>query len=161
MVLQEMVGKITCWGAVMGLRFRETLSGTYFLLDEPDQRGPIQLGHTAWSQALVPFLRKTPFSVEGWIRMPPICSQADTSGEIICDVLGTKQITYEFSFRGDSGQQLRLAGEKDLRLLDPLRSLSVLYASVFEQSKEIGRCEVMFDIKNKLVEFLLGVGWIP
>jgi len=69
-------------------------------------------------------------------------------------------IRYEFDFVGDDGKPYRFAGQKDIRLTDPVKSFTVLPGVVTDGSgREVARVETRFDLQADWFQFV--TSWRP
>jgi choline dehydrogenase-like flavoprotein len=138
-----------------GFLFKETMSGTCKLAGDADRSRKIVFTVTARSARMGEFLRRRVVNIEGTIDVEGLATAQPLSGTLGMDVILTRRIPYDFSFSGDDGRRYRFAGEKTVRALSLLQSMSRLPAALLGEGGEaVAEAELWFDLKGDLVSFL-------
>ena len=131
-----------------GLRFAETMSGTWEPIDKPGTRHPFKFEVKAKAKSLWRHMRDGRADLEGTVEAPPLAASAALTGEITIRPIGGKFIRYQFEFTGDDGKRYRFAGQKDIEWLDLRRSWTTLPGEIREGDRVVGTCETRFDLKG-------------
>ena len=135
--------------------FRETMSGTCRLASDPDRERAIVFTVTARSPRLGAFLEHREVTIEGTIDVEGLATQQPLAGTLGMDVLFTRRIPYDFTFTGDDGAAYRFTGEKKVRVLSLLETMSNLPAVLLDERGEtIADATLRFDLRGDLVAFL-------
>ena len=135
--------------------FRETMSGTCHLAGDPDRERSIVFTVTARSPRIGAFLEHREVTIDGTIDVEGLATQQPLTGTLGLDVLFTRQIAYDFSFAGDDGAVYRFTGEKNVRVLAILETMSRLPAVLLDAGGEtVADANLRFDLRGDLVTFL-------
>lgn len=129
-----------------GFGFRETMTGTVAFEGEPERKLTFSL------RAEVPRLRsylddgrteiRGEIAIEGLVKAAPLTGSLWIWPQ-------RRVIRYEFAFVTDSGEPLRFAGQKDVRLLDFKRTMTTLPAELRSETGELrGRAKVYFALAD-------------
>ena len=138
-----------------GFLFRETMSGSYYLLDKPTEDRAISFTISAQVYSLRRFVRDKSARIEGEVTMEGVAEKKPLSGTLGLLLFAEQRLPYEFTFRGDDGQRYTFRGEKDVLLATLPDSITTLPASIFdEEVREIARAVVRFDLRGDLVKFV-------
>lgn len=129
-----------------GFRFDETMAGRVTLTggDFPPGERDVVLTLRASTLRFGDYLRHGRTTLTGSATIDGIVDSAPLTGSLW--IWPHRQIVrYELSFP-IAGQRLRLAGQKDVRLLDFRRTMSTLPARLYDESgREVGHATVLFD----------------
>lgn len=129
-----------------GFHFRETMAGSY---TRDGVERPMQFTVTARAGSLLGHLFDRKARLEGEVTMEGFASARPLEGELTIDPLLGKIIRYEFTFAGDDGQRYRFIGQKDVKLLDPLNSMTTLPAEVQSaDGKPVATAQLKFDTRD-------------
>jgi choline dehydrogenase-like flavoprotein len=135
--------------------FRETMSGTCRLASDPDRERTIVFTVTARSPRIAEFLGHRVVTIEGTIDVEGLATRRPLTGTLGMDVLFTRRIPYDFSFTGDDGAAYRFTGEKTVRVLALLETMSNLPAVLLdEHGQTVADATLRFDLRGDLVSFL-------
>ena len=94
--------------------------------------------------------------VEGEITAEGLATRQPLRGTLALDVPATGMLPYDFSFQGDDGERYRFVGQKRVRALALVDTMTRLPARVVaEDGREIAVAEVFFDLAE-LPGFLWG-----
>ena len=137
-----------------GLRFAETMSGTWEPIDEPGTRHPFKFVIKARAGSLFRHLRDGRADIEGTVEAPPLAESANLTGQMTIRPVGQKLIRYEFSFTGDDGKRYTFSGQKDIAYLDLVRSWTTLPGEIRNGDRVVATCDTRFDLKGDGFKFL-------
>jgi hypothetical protein len=132
-----------------GFSFRETMSGSYFMLDAPTDERAIAFTIEARARDVARFARDKTWDVRGTIDAEKLASGAEVDGTLAFKLIDDRRLPYRLSFRGDDGKRYELSGQKEWTGLQPVGSMTVLPASVYDDSgEEIARATLRFDLRS-------------
>lgn len=142
--------------ARIGLQFSESMSGTYERADAPGTRRRFTFHVDArcedWSRAL----RGARTEITGFVEAEGLAAHAPLRGSMLIHPLGKRVIRYEFDFAADDGARLRFAGQKDISLLHPVRTMTTLPGTIFDaEGRAVAHATVRFALRD-LPSFVLG-----
>ncbi len=139
-----------------GFRFAETMSGTWTRFDAPELPRALEFSVEAHADSLWRHLRDGKARLAGTLHAEELAKRVPVEGVLTLRPVRGRFIRYELAFTGDDGQPYRINGQKDLQLSDPVRSLTRLPGEVCEarSGRTIGRCEVHFNLRSDLIDFL-------
>lgn len=130
-----------------GFHFRETMSGTYRRDDGVER--PMRFTVTAKAGSLLSHLVDRKARLAGDVTMDGFATAQPLDGELTIDPLLKKIIRYEFTFTGDDKQRYRFVGQKDVKLLDPVRSMTTLPAEVLAaDGTRVATASLTFDTRD-------------
>ena len=140
---------------MLGFELRESLSGSWYRLDDPLHDRAIWFRHRIGTTRLRRFLRDRRLEALGaiWVeglaeREPSGCT---LEGSLDWRLLDERRIPYDLRFEGDDGKVYRLRGQRDFFVHDAIDSLTVLPASIFDETgAELGRATLRFDARREL-----------
>jgi hypothetical protein len=142
-------------GVLPGFAFRESLAGSFHLLDAPADERAIALELEMRASALAAFVRERAWYVEGDLRAEGLAEHAPVKGTLGFRLFDEKRLPYRLGFDADDGKRYELRGQKDWTPIAPLESMTVLSASLYdEQSREVGRATLRWDLRNDLARTL-------
>jgi hypothetical protein len=140
---------------MIGLTFRETMSGGYHLSAAPDVDRPMHFTVRASIPSLRSMLSAPLFSIEGQVFAQGLAEHRVLHGTLKMDPLGEKVIAYAFDFEGDDGKSYSFRGQKTLSEGNPLVALTVLPGGLYDAvGAEVGRALLRFDLRSDIVKFL-------
>jgi hypothetical protein len=138
-----------------GFLFRETMRGSYHRLDEPARDRAIEFTILSQAKDMKRFAKDKLCEIEGEIVAENLAGKRPLVGTLGLKLLDERRLPYRFSFEGDDGKRYELRGQKDFTPIAPLESMTVLPASIYDESgEEIARCTLRFDLRHDLVKFL-------
>ena len=145
-----------------GFLFRETMSGSYHLLEKPTEDRAISFSISAHVESVRRFVRDKTARIEGDVTMEGIAEKRPLSGTLGLLLFAEQRLPYAFSFKADDGKRYTFRGEKDVLLATLPDSITTLPASVFdEHDREIARAVVRFDLRGDLVKFIKSIRLKP
>src|SRR5579884_2244949 len=103
----------------LGLSFRHTMTGSFWLLDSPTDERRIVLSMETHAPDLGLFARYKKSRVRGWISAERLASRKALDGTVALAPLDTRRIAYRLVFEGDDGRRYELGGHKEWRGLSP------------------------------------------
>jgi hypothetical protein len=132
----------------LGFSSRETLRGSYWLLDAPTDERAISVSIEAVARDLAVFARDKILCVTGTIDAERLASARPLEGKIAFRLLDERRISHHFRFVGENGAAYQLLGQKEFRGLSPIDSLTLLPASLCDdEGEEIGRATLRLDLR--------------
>ena len=132
-----------------GFSFRETMSGSYFMLDAPTDERAIAFTIEARASDVARFARDKTWGVRGTIDAEKLASGAEVEGTLTFKLIDERRLPYRLAFRGDDGKRYELSGQKEWMGLRPIASMTLLPASVYNESgEEIARATLRFDLRS-------------
>jgi hypothetical protein len=142
-----------------GFRFDETMAGTITLAGETEPRRILFCVHAEAARG-VEYLRDGRTQLSGVISIERLTEAAPLTGALWILPL-QRVIRYEISFADAEGRALRFVGQKDVRLLDLRRTMTVLPGRLLDENqRELGRGEVRFSLAE-LPSFLNSFRAVP
>ncbi|WP_394838253.1 hypothetical protein LVJ94_15215 [Pendulispora rubella] len=136
------------YAAMLGFRFRETMRGTYHLLDTPLDERAMEFTLVARTKGFRRFLREQVAEIEGEVTLEGLATNQPLSGTLSFK-LQEKRLPYGFSFKDDKGKVRRVRGQKDFSLIYLADSISTLPLSIYDEAdREVGRGLVRFDLRG-------------
>jgi len=138
---------------MVGFEFKETMAGTWRApAGGPDRA--IEFTITARAGKILRHLLDRKAEMDGRLRMAGFAEDVPISGELVIDPLLGKKIRYEFDFVADDGKRYHFAGQKDVELLDVVRTMTTLPAEIKgSDGALVANCDLKFDTRD-LPKFL-------
>src|SRR5438094_6566635 len=115
-----------------GFSFRQSMSGSYWLLESPVTERAIGFTMEAVTMDLPGFVRHKTWRITGTIDAEGIASQRPLEGTVAFRLLDERRISYRFAFHGEDGSRYELAGQEEWNGFSPIESLTVLPASLYD-----------------------------
>ena len=139
----------------LGFQLAESMSGSYYLLDEPFRDHAMRVSLRLGVNGLRRFLRERKIDAKGLVHAEGLATRApegvELTGSLTMKLFDEKRIPYDLSFQGDDGRTYRLRGQRDFFVHAAVDSLTILPASLFDDTGlEIGRAVLRFDARNDL-----------
>jgi hypothetical protein len=134
-----------------GLHFRERMQGKLYLIAEPLR----EISATLELEARFHAGDETA-SLTGRITIDGVTHDAPIQGSLGLPALAVKRLPYDVFFLTDAGERWRMRGEKDITYLAPVRSLTVLPVTVYQEAahatraREVARGTLEFDWRQEL-----------
>ncbi len=128
-----------------GFSFDETMAGPITLQGSQHPQH-MEFRLHAEVPSLGEFLNDGRTEITGTVSIAGFADSAALSGSLWILPL-KRQIRYEFGFSSNDGAPCRFAGQKDVSPLDPVTTMTVLPAYLFDaHGQEIGQAEVRFEL---------------
>jgi hypothetical protein len=138
-----------------GFSFRETMSGAYWRLDAPTDERAIAFTIEARAADVLRFARDKTCQVRGTIDAEELASGREVTGTLVLRLVDERRLPYRLAFRGDDGRSYELSGQKEWTGVSPVRSLTTLPATLYDdRGEEVGRAILRFDWRSNLGEWL-------
>jgi hypothetical protein len=142
------------------VRFRETMSGAYYLLAQPFDERPVRLAVEAQVDDLPRFMIDRTCRLEGELDMDGWADRRPIEGTLAIHLFDQRRLAYRVRFTANDGAKYELGGQKEWNPLSPIASLTVLPAGIYDaQGEEIGRASLRFDLKSDLRPLLASLGF--
>ena len=138
----------------MSLEFTETLRGSYFLVEAPDD---VRLCEVAVSVSMSrprKLVRRLDAQLAGTATFDQLATAVAIQGSLRFEAARPRRVSYEFGFVGEDGRVLAFRGAKHPSLLRPLYSATTLWGSLFAGDRAIAMVRLHFDLRRDLVAFL-------
>lgn len=140
---------------MIGLTFRETMSGGYHLTPAPGMERPMSFTVKVSVPSLRSLLRAPVFTIEGSVFAEGLAEHKPLRGTLTIDPFRAKVLVYIFDFNGDDGTHYVFQGKKTLSEGDVLHAMTVLPGGIFDGAgSEVGRALLRFDLRSDLLKFL-------
>ncbi len=138
------------------LEFTERMRGSWHRLNSPGNEQPVEFTGRATISRLSDVLGSTAAGFRGRVVAEGLTRGADFEGTLGVGALRREgRLPYAFSFVGEDKRNYRFDGAKEVSLLDPVRSMTVLPAYLFDDGgNEVGRAVLHFDLRTDLANFL-------
>jgi hypothetical protein len=138
-----------------GFELAESLSGSYYRLDEPFRDHGMRISLRLGVNGMRRFLRERKVEAKGLIFAERLAERetdgVPLEGTLTMKLFDEKRIPYDLSFEGDDGRRYRLRGQRDFFVHDAVDSLTILPASLYDHAGiETGRAMLRFDPKTDL-----------
>lgn len=144
---------------MLGFELRESFSGSYYLLDEPLRDHALRIDLELGAFGLRRFVRDRKVEATGRVFAERLAERTEGGvplfGSLTMKLFDEKRIPYDLSFEGDDRRTYRLRGQRDFFMHDAVDSLTILPASLYDDTGvEIGRAVLRFDPKTELPALL-------
>jgi hypothetical protein len=140
---------------MIGLTFRETMSGGYHLSTAPGDDRPMHFTLRAQAPSLRSLLGTALFEIQGSVYAERFAEHRPLRGSLHIDPLRGKVLVYMFDFEADDGARYSFQGRKTLGAGDLIQAMTVLPGGIFSAAgKEVGRALLRFDLRSDLLKFL-------
>jgi len=131
-----------------GFSFRETMRGSYWLLDAPTDERAIDFTIQARADDVTRFARDKTWRIRGTLDAEGLATRSDAEGTLVFKLLDERRLPYRLRFRGDDGRFYELSGQKEWLGVAPLASMTTLPASLYDDAgEEIARATLRFDLR--------------
>jgi hypothetical protein len=137
-----------------GLSFRETMSGTYWRLDEPTEERAIAVAIEGQA-SLRGLVRDKIWSLHGTLDAEGLATGCAVEGTLAFRLLDERRLPYRLAFTGDDGRRYELSGQKEWSGVSPIESMTLLPASLYgSDGEELARATLRFDLRMDLAPWL-------
>jgi hypothetical protein len=127
--------------------FRQTLTGTYWLLTAPADERAIGCTIDAQAPDVGVFARDRTMRLSGTIDAERLASGRPLEGSLAVKLIDERRMGLRVAFVGDNGRPYELSGQVEWTPLSPLGSLTRLDATLYDDApEEIGRAVLRFDV---------------
>ncbi|MET8222565.1 hypothetical protein [Streptomyces sp. NPDC005301] len=136
-----------------GTEFTETLLGTV-RLDDGCRERRVRLDLRARADTVTAPHRTTTARLTGRVRVVGLADDGQAEGELEVSPLARRRIRYRLSFTA-GGRRLDLDGWKSVSPRRPVRSMTVLPFTLYEDGARVGEGVLRFPLTTGLLPFLL------
>ena len=146
-----------------GFELSESLSGSWYRLDDPTTDRAIRYTLKLGVAGLRRFMKERKLEAKGTIFIEGLAEGDGDEGRplfgsIVWRLIDEKRVPYDLELQGDDGKHYRLRGQRDFFLHDAVDSLTILPASIYDESgEEIGRATLRFDPRTELPSTLKSI----
>lgn len=141
----------------MSLHFTETLRGSYFLVDAPDDVRVCEVQVQVRLPRPKALERRFQAAMTGSTSFEGLCASVPIEGQLRFEMVRPRRVSYEFAFVSQDGRMLRFTGAKHPSLMRPLYSATTLWGTLCEGERAIAMVRLHFDLRRDLVAFLQSV----
>lgn len=138
----------------MSLHYTETLRGSYFLVESPDDVRTCEVSIHVRMPRPKGLAQEVEAEMTGAATFDRLADQAPISGSLRMRWVRPRRVDYQFSFSANNGQTLLFRGAKHPSLLRPLYTATTLWGTVHENDRAIAMVSLHFDLRRDLVAFL-------
>lgn len=140
---------------MIGLSFRETMSGAYHLCATPDIDRPMHFTVEARLRNLRSLLTNAVLDLRGEIVAEGFADHKAVSGTLCIDPVRGKVLVYQIRFEGNDGQSYSFTGRKTLSKGSIVQAMTVLPGGVHDASgAKVATALLRFDLRSDLFKFL-------
>jgi hypothetical protein len=142
------------------VRFREVLSGAYYLLSDPLDERPCRLSLQAQVDDLPAFMLNRTVRLEGTVDLEGWADGKRVEGTLAWKLFDERRLAYRVSFETNARRRCELRGQKEWTPVSPLGSMTVLHAGLYDAGgEEIGRVSLRFDVQHELRSLVASFGF--
>jgi hypothetical protein len=140
------------------LSFRETMRGSFWLLDEPTDERAMRISLEARADNFAEFLHQKTWSIQGTIEAEQLATGSALKGTVRANPIEERRLTYRLAFRGNDGDPYELTGYRTWSGWAPLESLTLLPASLYDRDgEELARAALRFDLRADCVGLIKSI----
>jgi hypothetical protein len=133
---------------MLGVRCREILHGGFYLLSDPVDERPADLFLDVDIPDVTNVARSRLARLRGTIRLEGFADDPRAAGKLIVN-REQRRLAYDLRFGALDGTRHRFWGYRQLELLDPIDSATLIRASLYDgDAHEIGRAMLRFDLRG-------------
>ncbi|MFI0207009.1 MULTISPECIES: tocopherol cyclase family protein [Streptomyces] len=115
---------------------------------------PMRLDLTVESPQMLHLAGTTSGTLRGRVRIVGAADDREATGEITISPFAQRRIRYRIAFKLDTGRRVVLEGWKSIQLLRPVRSMTTLPVTLYEDESVVGTGVLRFPLTT-LIPFLL------
>lgn len=140
---------------MIGLSFRETMSGAYHLCATPDIDHPMHFTVEARLRSLRSLLTNAVLDIRGEVSASGFADHKVLEGTLCIDPLRGRVLVYQFGFEGNDGQRYTFTGRKTLSKGGLVQAMTVLPGGIYDASgHKVATTLLRFDLRSDLFKFL-------
>jgi hypothetical protein len=125
------------------------MQGVWRRASAPEHSYPIQFDCVATADEFQQYTKDGRMQLRGTLRAENIASEVPCEGELLILLPRQKQLKYAIQFRGDDQQTYTLSGEKRVRYLDLLYTMTHLNIEILDaEGRPVGFGEMTFDLRD-------------
>ena len=130
---------------MVGFRFHETLHGGFYLLANPIDERAADLELDFEVADVTAFAVSHVAKAYGAVKLEGFADDPNGEGKLVFD-RNNKRALYEVAFTTNEGARFRFRGHKQVELLNPIDSFTLVRASLYDaDARELGRAVLRFD----------------
>lgn len=138
----------------MSLVFTETLRGSYFLTDAPDDVRLCEVAIGVRASRPRGKQRTVDGTITGLATFDRLAAGVPIRGTFSFQSARPRRVTYEFTFADAQGRTLLFRGAKHPSLLRPIYSATTLWGSLFSGDQAVAMVRLHFDLRRDLAVFV-------
>lgn len=138
----------------MSLLYTETLRGTYFLVDTPDDVRTCEVSVHVNLPRPAGVIEHAEARMSGTATFDGLVEQAPIAGTLRVRWIRPRRVSYEFTFTAADGRTLEFRGAKHPSLLRPLYTATTLWGTLHAGEQAVAMVSLHFDLRRDLVAFL-------
>lgn len=138
----------------MSLLYTETLRGSYFLVDTPDDVRTCEVAVHVRLPRPKPGVEEVSAEMTGEASFDRLAGTTPITGQLRMRWVRPRRVDYQFSFQADDGRTLHFRGAKHPSLLRPLYTATTLWGTIHDNDRAIAMVSLHFDLRRDLVAFL-------
>ncbi len=138
----------------MSLHYTETLRGSYFLVETPDDVRTCEISVSVRLPRPKGIVHEVDAEMTGSASFDRLSDHAPIQGLLRMRWIRPRRVDYEFVFTAQDGRTLLFRGAKHPSLLRPLYTATTLWGTVHEGERAIAMVSLHFDLRRDLVAFL-------
>ncbi len=140
---------------MIGLSFRETMSGGYHLAASPAEDRPMSFTVKVHLPTLRSFLTNAVCDIEGEVNAVGFADHKALRGTLCIDMVRGKVLVYQFRFEGNDGAPYAFNGRKTLGEGSLVEAMTVLPGAIHDEAgATVARALLRFDLRSDLFKFL-------
>ena len=138
----------------MSLHYTETLRGSYFLVESPDDVRTCEISVNVQLPRPKGNVEEVEAEMTGNASFDRLADQVPIAGTLRMRWVRPRRVDYQFAFCTDDGRTLQFRGAKHPSLLRPLYTATTLWGTVHEGERALAMVSLHFDLRRDLVAFL-------
>ncbi len=138
----------------MSLVFVETLRGSYFAIDHPDDVRVCEVAVRVQMPRPRGAVRQLEAQLGGTATLHGLCTASALNGRLRVSLARPRQVAYTFEFATDDGRTMTFGGAKHPSLMRPIYAATTLWGTLSCQGLPWGMMRLQFDLRRDLVTVL-------
>jgi hypothetical protein len=135
--------------------FRETMSGSFWLLAAPTEERALSVSFEARPTDVRDVVSAGRFAIAGTIEAEGLAPGHAVEGSVAFHLLRERRVAYRFFFGASDGRRYELSGQKEWSGVAPVASLTLLPATIYDdRGQEVARATLRFDWRADLGRWL-------
>jgi hypothetical protein len=142
----------------LGVSFRETMRGNYYLLGDPTHERAMDFTVAVRADGLASFAQSPIARIEGRATLEGFADDVPLEGTLAFRLHDQRRLVYDFTFKSNDGRPHRFRGQKDITPFALVESFTTLPGTIYEgTTREVGRATLRFDLRSDLRKLLRSV----
>jgi UDP-glucose 4-epimerase len=151
----------------IGFIFSERMTGSYRLQEDSEAKAeshpfgvdsndlPLEFEIDVRARRMERFALNPTTRIKGNLYMAGLGKYVPIEGTLSIPLLSKKKIIYTFTFPSAAGKPYRFSGEKNVRLLSPVETMTTLPGKITDESgREVATALVKFNLRRDLIPFI-------